>query len=170
MLTSEQKTSITDRLAKNPGILFETLAESSGASEAEIIECLPKELWSKASGGEFQSVLTEVTTWGKLMTIIHTEDAIFEFSGNFPIGTEGHGFYNLDTASNLQGHLRYKNCAAIYFITRPFRGSETRSILFANHNGGIMFKIFLGRDDNRVIFPEQIEKFIQLSQSFPADL
>lgn len=166
MLSDAQKISITERLAKNPGILFETLAESNDASEAEMIECLPKELWSKTSGDLFQEILTRVTTWGKVMTIIHTADAIFEFSGNFPTGEEGHGFYNLDTSSGFQGHLRYKNCVAIYFVTRPFRGSETRSILFANNNGGIMFKIFLGRDENRNIFPEQIEQFLALSQEF----
>lgn len=168
MLTEAQKASIKERLAKNPGILFETLAESNDASEAEMIECLPEELWSKASGNLFQEILTRVATWGKVMTIIHTVDAVFEFSGPFPAGEEGHGFYNLDATSGFQGHLRYKNCGAIYFITRPFRGSETRSILFANHDGGIMFKIFLGRDENRIIFPEQIEKFQALAKEFKA--
>lgn len=166
MLTAEQKASITERLAKNPGILFETLAESNNASEAEMIECLPSELWSKVSGGHFQNILSQIASWGKVMTIIHTADAVFEFSGNLPKGEEGHGYYNLDTTSGFQGHLRYKNCAAIYFVTRPFRGSETRSILFANHSGGIMFKVFLGRDENRVIFPEQIELFQQLSKNY----
>lgn len=167
MLTDAQKISIKERLAKNPGILFETLAESNNASEAEMVECLPQDRWSKVSGEHFQDILLQISSWGKVMTIIHTADAVFEFSGPFPTGEEGHGFYNLNHTSSFQGHLRYKNCGAIYFVTRPFRGSDTRSILFANHDGGIMFKIFLGRDEHRVIFPEQIEKFQQLSQNYP---
>lgn len=166
MLTPEEKTKATARLAKNPSILFEILAESTNASEAELIECLPTEMWHKASSEHFEAILTTTSTWGKLTTIVHTEDVILEFSGDFPSGSISHGFYNLNNESGMHGHLRYKNCGAIYFVTRPFKGTETRSILFSNHKGGIMFKVFLGRDDSHKIFDHQIEKFIAMAKEY----
>ncbi len=166
MLSEEQKTLIKEQLAKNPGVLFESLAEEKNATEAEMIECLPEAFWEKVDGTHFQGILTRVADWGKLTTIIHSSGSIFEFSGSFPKGSVAHGYYNLEHESSLSGHLRFDNCAAIYFITRPFRGSETRSILFTDPKGRIMFKIFLGRDENRTIFPDQIEKFIALPKEF----
>lgn len=169
MLTPEEKAKAVARLAKNPSILFEILAESTNASEAELIECLPPEMWSKADADHFESILTTITEWGKLTTIIHTEDVIAEFSGNFPTGSISHGFYNLNNESGLHGHLRYKNCGAIYFVTRPFKGTETRSILFSNQKGGIMFKVFLGRDESHKIFDHQIEKFTAMADQYKSD-
>lgn len=166
MLKTEVKEEIKARLKEDPSLLFETLAESTGASEVELIECLPEEMWSKCSADHFEEILKSVATWGKLTTLVHTEDVILEFSGKFPTGSIGHGFYNLDNLEGLHGHIRYQNSGTIYFVTRPFMGSLTKSILFTNSKGGIMFKVFLGRDESRKIFPDQIEKFDALANSF----
>ncbi|MBS7823647.1 heme utilization cystosolic carrier protein HutX [Wohlfahrtiimonas chitiniclastica] len=165
-MTPEQITALKAQLAENPGVLFESLAEEHNASEAQMIECLPEDFWTKIDGAHFQTLLKEVATWGKVTTIIHSSGSIFEFSGPFPEGSVAHGYYNLSHESGLSGHLKFDNCDAIYFIERPFRGSATYSMLLTDLKGRIMFKIFLGRDENRVIFPDQIEKFHALAKAF----
>jgi heme iron utilization protein len=45
--------------------------------------------------------------------------------------------------------LRHERCSAIGFVERPFFGRPQASILFFNVDGGIMFKIFVARDEKR---------------------
>ena len=158
---------IKERLAKNPGILLEKLSISSEVSPAQLIECLPEEMWTKVSGEHFVEALQQIKNWGKVTTIVHTADVIMEYMDEFPDGSVGHGYYNLNSPGNsLHGHLRYKLCDAIYFVERPFNGMETKSILFANAKGDFMFKIFLGRNENREIKPDQIVLFKELAVKF----
>ena len=46
----------------------------------------------------------------------------------------------------LHGHFRHERCAAIAFVERPFMGKSSAFIAFINVDGGIMFKVFVGRD------------------------
>lgn len=161
----DNKTELQSRLAKNPGILLEKLADTANASEAELIECLPQEMWTKVSGTHFETILKQLPSWGAVTTIVHTADVVMEVLGAFPEGEIGHGFYNLNSqGEGLHGHLRYKNCTSIYFVERPFKTVETKSILFTNEHGEFMFKVFLGRDENRQIKSEQIVLFRALAQ------
>ena len=165
MQTDQKLPELKERLAKNPGILLEKLSTATNASAAQLIECLPEEMWTKVSGTYFEAILEQLSSWGKVTTIVHTTDVVMEFSGVFPKGETSHGFYNLNShGEGLHGHLRYKNCHAIYFVERPFKGMDTKSILFANKQGAFMFKVFLGRDENRQIKTDQIALFKALAQ------
>jgi putative heme iron utilization protein len=48
-------------------------------------------------------------------------------------------------------------------VERPLFGRLSASILFFNRDGGIMFKIFVGRDDKRELLADQLAKFRALS-------
>ena len=91
-----------------------------------------------------------------------------EFEGPLPGGTRGHGFYNLKGGGGLSGHLRATNCRAIVFLRRPFMGMDTLSVQFFNANGEAMFKIFVGRDENRRLKADQVERFARLKVRFAA--
>ncbi len=152
-----------ERLARNPGVLIEKIAASSGGSPAEVIECLPKLMRRRAPGSALVAVLEDIAAWGEVTTIVNSADLIFEVTGPFPRGQVGHGFYNLESRTGLHGHLRHENCVAIYFVRRPFMKKETASLLFANASGGIMFKVFLGRDEAGELRADQIERFEALA-------
>lgn len=156
-LNPEQTQALQARLAANPGVVLEGLAEAHGCAVAQLIECLPEGMWRKIPGGHFIDVMGEVAAWGTPVTVIvHTADVIMEFTGPLPVGEVGHGFFNLMGAS-LHGHLRHQNCGAIYAVERPFMNKDTASLMFCNQNGGVMFKVFLGRDENGALRAEQIE-------------
>lgn len=153
-----------ERMARNPGVLIEKVAASSGGSPAEVIECLPAAMWQRAPGAAFTAVLQDIAGWGEVTTIVNSADLIFEVTGDFPRGEVGHGFYNLESGRGLHGHLRHAHCKSIYFVRRPFMKKETASILFANHAGEIMFKVFLGRDAEGALRADQLQRFAALAQ------
>lgn len=153
---------IRRELAENPGGILESTAAQNGLSLQTVVELLPDEMWSRVSGDLFVEVMEDLTTWGKVTVIAHTADVILEVEGEVPPGKLGHGFYNLHGDSPIGGHLRAGNCKAIHFLHRPFMGKESMSIQFFNADGGSMFKVFVGRDENRALKPDQIARFEQL--------
>ncbi|MGL4837432.1 MAG: ChuX/HutX family heme-like substrate-binding protein, partial [Shewanella sp.] len=53
-------------------------------------------------------------------------------------------------------------------VSKPFRGMESFYIGFFTAKGECMFKVYLGRDKKRQLFPEQKELFNQLKQELCA--
>jgi len=113
-------------------------------------------------GDFFIEVMEDLTGWGSVTFIAHTKDIVLEVEGPVPPGTLGRGFYNMHGDSPIGGHLRAGNCKAIHFLRRPFMGRESVSVQFFNEEGGSMFKVFVGRDENRELKPDQVERFEQL--------
>ena len=71
--------------------------------------------------------------------------------------------YNLSGGTGLHGHLRPERCAGVAFMERQFFGRLSASILLFNRDGGVMFKIFVGRDDKRELLADQLAKFRALA-------
>jgi putative heme utilization carrier protein HutX len=105
-----------------------------------------------------------VARWGNVTVIIHTDDGVMEFSGPVPEGKVGHGYYNIPGSTGFHGHLRHERCGGIAFVERPLFGRPSASVLFFNLDGGIMFKIFVGRDDKRELLADQLEAFRRLAE------
>ena len=101
--------------------------------------------------------------WGDVTLIVHTDDGIMEFGGPVPAGEVGRGYYNVPGSKGFHGHLRHERCAGIAFVERPFMGRLSASVLFLNTDGGIMFKVFVGRDEKRELKADQLRQFRQLA-------
>jgi putative heme utilization carrier protein HutX len=157
---------LKNHLEKTPAAMLENLPEAEGLSMAQRIECLPAALWKRLDGKHYIEVLEEIAAWGKVTLIVHTPDMVLEFSGPFPSGTLGHGYYNLGGSTGLHGHLRPENCGGIYLIKRPFMGKASASLQFLNIAGETMFKVYLGRGEDREIFPHQREALDALGRKY----
>ena len=107
----------------------------------------------------------DIAQWGEVTLIVHTDDAIFEFTGAIPAGEIGRGYFNLMQPKGLHGHLRHERCAAIAFVERPFMGKSSAFVAFINVDGGIMFKVFVGRDEARALRGDQLQRFHALADS-----
>jgi hypothetical protein len=66
-------------------------------------------------------------------------------------------------SSGFHGHLRHERCAGFAFVERPFMGKLSALIVFFNIDGGIMFKVFVGRDDKRELRGDQLAAFRALA-------
>ncbi len=164
---------ITEELQNQVNIMLEDdahtpatmMAQKLNATEGEITRCLPRQMASFAHGHQAENILEKLPSWGRLTTIVAAAGSIFEVKADFPKGKIAHGFYNLmGKEGQLHGHLRIDLISEIAFVAKPFRGMESFYIGFFTASGECMFKVYLGRDKKRQLFPEQIELFNQLKQ------
>ncbi|TCP95790.1 heme utilization protein HuvX [Cricetibacter osteomyelitidis] len=160
MLTLQQK--IQQYINENPLAITLDMAAHFNLPEGEILQSLPDQFVRIFPATELERILTALSQWGTLTTIIEKEGSIFEIKDQFPSGMIGRGYYNLNMngkEGSLYGHLKLDNIATIAFVSLPFRGKESYNIAFIASNGNTVFKVYLGRNEQRELFPEQVEKF-----------
>jgi heme iron utilization protein len=158
-MTEAVARSLAERLAQNPDGVLERIAVEHGVSTVDVVAALPTEYRTIVSGTLFQDVMTDLEAWGEVLFIVHTPDIVLECAGSIPPGSAGGGYYNLHGDSPIGGHIQYEACVSIAFVSRPFMGRQSCSIQFFNGMGEAMFKVFVRRDKDRNLLPEQIAKF-----------
>ena len=156
-------------LKDNPGAVVEDVAREHRVTPRQVVEALPAELRKFAPGSAFVDAMTDIGCWGDVTLIVHTDDGIMEFGGPVPAGAVARGYYNVPGSKGFHGHLRHERCGGLAFLERPFMGRLSAAILFFNVEGGIMFKIFVGRDENRELKADQLQKFRALAERLCAD-
>jgi heme iron utilization protein len=150
-------------LAENPGAVIEDVAREHRALPRQVVEALPSTMRRFAPGASFVAAMTDITRWGAVTLIVHTDDGIMEFTGPVPAGQVGRGYFNLVGTTGFHGHLRHERCAGLAFVERPFMGRLSVSVMFFNVDGGIMFKVFVGRDESRELKGDQLAMFRTLA-------
>jgi putative heme utilization carrier protein HutX len=169
---SEIKTDRRDRaiaaLAEKPDGVVEAIAANAEVSPAEILEVLPKGAAVIAGKEHFLDIWSEMTGWGEVLFIVHTDDIVLEAEGSLPVGSEGHGWFNIHGDSPIGGHIKKDNCASVTFVDRAFHGRRSCSVWFMNQEGSAMFKVFVRRDENRELITGQLQKFEALRDRYKA--
>ncbi|OAN17700.1 HuvX protein [Photobacterium jeanii] len=154
-------------LAEDPKLHAGAIAQTLEITEGEVIFAFPQELQQRISGELAKTILEDLPSWGPVTTIVHSMGSIFEVKAPFPKGKEARGYYNLmGKDGELHGHLRLDLVTDIALVSKPFMGQESYFIGFFAEQGECVFKVYLGRDKKRQLFPEQIEKFNQLKQQY----
>jgi putative heme utilization carrier protein HutX len=153
-------------LAEKPDGIVESIAAAADVTPAEILQILPEGSAVIAPKESFLDIWNELTTWGIVLFLVHTEDVVAEIDGELPVGSEGHGWFNIHGDSPIGGHIKKDNCASITFVDRAFHGRRSCSIWFMNAKGAPMFKVFVKRDEARELLPEQLAKFEALRASY----
>jgi putative heme utilization carrier protein HutX len=162
-MLSTELADLKAHMAENPGAVIEDVARQRKVSPRAVIEALPPEMVRLGAGGEFAAAMQDIAQWGEVTLIVHTDDAIFEFTGAIPAGEIGRGYFNLMQPKGLHGHLRHERCGGIAFVERPFMGKQSAFVAFLNVDGGIMFKVFVGRDESRALKADQLARFKALA-------
>jgi putative heme utilization carrier protein HutX len=161
-MLSTELAELKAHMTENPGAVIEDVARQRKVTPRAVIEAMPPSM-VRIGGGEFAVAMADIAEWGEVTLIVHTDDAIFEFTGAIPAGEIGRGYFNLMQPKGLHGHLRHERCGAIAFVERPFMGKTSAFIAFINVDGGIMFKVFVGRDEARALRTDQLERFRALA-------
>ena len=162
------KPDLASALAADPGAVIETVAREHDVTAREVVEALPAAMRRFAPASAFIDAMKDIATWGEVTLIVHTDDGIMEFTGPIPAGEVGRGYFNLMGRTGFHGHLRHERCAGLAFLERPFMGRLSASVLFFNVDGGIMFKVFVGRDEKRELLADQLAKFRALAERYGA--
>lgn len=152
-------------LAAEPKLRPAAMARRLDICEWELVRRLPEELIFTLPGEQAQTILERVAEWGRVTTIVEVAGSIFEIKAPLPSGRVGHGYYNLQAESGeLDGHLKLDAVANISLQSKPHRGKEAYAIVFYDDLGHTIFKIYLGRDEQGRLFPEQITQFNALKE------
>jgi heme iron utilization protein len=151
-----------EKLSAKPDGVIESVAIETGLPTQAVLELTPGKERILIPSEHFEAVWKELSTWGEVLFIVHTKDIVCEVVGSLPVGSFGHGYYNIHGDSPIGGHIRAANCQAIYLVDRPFHGRRSCSVQFFNAAGEAMFKVFVRRDAVRELLPEQLAKFENL--------
>lgn len=147
-------------LAAKPDGLIEAVAREANVSTRAVLELLPAEQRLFLAPERFEDVWKELASWGTVLFLMHTPDIVLECEGSLPIGSFGHGYYNIHGDSPIGGHIKAENCRAIYLVDRSTaQGRRACSVQFFNGAGEVMFKVFVRRDAARQLLPDQLERF-----------
>jgi putative heme utilization carrier protein HutX len=163
-MPSTDLSDLKKHMADNPGAVIEDVARDKGVTARTVLEALPEEMRSFRPGAAFVSAMQDIATWGEVTLIVHTEDGIFEITEPVASGEVGRGYFNLMKPKGLHGHLRHERCGGVAFVERPFMGKSSAFVAFLNVDGGVMFKVFVGRDEARQLKADQLEKFRALAK------
>ncbi|KJG10145.1 heme utilization cystosolic carrier protein HutX [Photobacterium kishitanii] len=159
----ELKTRVAEILQQNEQLHAGAIAEQLQVTEGEVVLSLPSELVFPMAGNLAQTIAEALPSWGPVTTIVHSMGSIFEVKAPFPKGKLARGYYNLmGKEGELHGHLRLDLVEHIALVSKPFMGQESYFIGFFAAQGECVFKVYLGRDKQRNLYPAQIEKFQQL--------
>lgn len=159
---SSLKQQIARLLAENPNLITLELATQLNVPEGEVLLNLPDEFVKLFPAERVEEIFQEISRWGTFTTIIEKAGSIFEIKDRFPSGITARGYYNLNMKGQegaLYGHIKMDTLGSIAFVSIPFRGKESYNIAFISHSGETIFKVYLGRDEQRNLFPDQVENF-----------
>ncbi len=152
-------------ITENPERLPADIAAELAVDEIEVIRHLPENMVTLLDGSLFETVVKDIKDWGDILTVIDVDGSIFELKGSFPKGGMKYGYYNLsDRRTPLKGHLKPDAISLIALVSKPFHGVDTRSVQFFSHSGRCVFKVYLSRNEQKQILPEQQERFEALAQ------
>lgn len=152
-------------LDSEPKLRPAAMAKQLQVSEWELVSRLPEDVIFSLPGKHAQTILEQVASWGRVTTIIEVAGSIFEIKAPLPRGRAGRGYYNLQAEfGELDGHLNLDAVANISLQSKPHRGNEAYAIVFYDEQGHTIFKIYLGRDEQGVLFPEQVIQFNALKE------
>lgn len=149
---------IRTAIAATPTAALEDIARAAGATPLQVLDALPEGEVIPLPGSLMPEILTEVAGWGEITFIVNTGPVILEVKAPLGKGEIGQGMYNLHQKP-ICGHLKHEACIRVAFVRRKLFGMETRSLQFYAQDGSCMFKIYLARDEQRQIRPEQIAAF-----------
>ncbi|KRE24672.1 heme utilization protein HuvX [Bosea sp. Root483D1] len=153
-------------LAAKPDGVIEAVAREHGVSTLAVLEATPNEQRRFIAAERFEALWQELSGWGTVLFIVHTPDIVLECEGSLPVGSFGHGYYNIHGDSPIGGHIKAGNCKAIYLVDRQFHGRRSCSVQFFNGAGEAMFKVFVRRDEARDLLADQVARFEALKASF----
>lgn len=146
------------------GVAIESEAAERGVHPRQVVEELPRDCYSVVPARCFLTVMNDIAAWGRVSVPLNTADGIVEFNLTLPRGEIKSGYFYWLRDGPIRGRLRIDRCAGIAFVERPFLGRPSAAVLFFSRDGNIMFKVFLARDANHQLDPQQVELFRALAK------
>lgn len=157
------KDKINKLLEENSDISTMDLAKKLEVSEYEVLQNVPQEIAKAVDASKFDEVIEDISKWGKILMLKITPSFVIEIKDHMPLGTYGHGYYNLGGEnSSISGHLKVSDMDKIIFVSKKMRGRLSYSVVFYDKKGEHILKIFVTRDKEGELLENQVNAFIDL--------
>ena len=166
--TTDTPLKLADQMAKNPDGVLEHIARAHDVSTFEVVRHLPPDHAAIVDGSLLPDVLEDISSWGDVMIIVHTDGLVAEVKSALPRANRARGYFNFHGEAPFGGHLKEDACTHIAFIDRPFMGRRSASLQFFDAQGVAIFKVFVARDASRELIPEQLDLFTSLRRRLTA--
>lgn len=163
--TDDRRERALAALAEKPDGVIEQIAAKAEVTPVEVLAILPEGAAILVPSEGWEPIWKDLTSWGDILMIVHTDDIVLEVEGSLPEGSEGHGWFNIHGDSPIGGHIRKERCVSIAFVDRGFHGRRSCSVWFMNADGRAMFKVFVRRDKERNLLEDQVSRFEALRQA-----
>ncbi len=161
---------IASCLEENKPVMLASIAALGKVSELDVAKALPQAMRAFAPAGTFEEVWAEMATWEKATFIMQHLGSVLEIKAAIPSGNHGHGYFNLNGASPLQGHLKIDDLGEICFLSMPFMGLESHSVQFFNADGNVKFSVYVGRGEDRKLLPLARESFLKMRAAMAKEI
>jgi putative heme utilization carrier protein HutX len=160
---------LKERLAADPGGAVEAIAAEEGLPARAVLEALPEGICHIGDGGFFADAMKAIARWGDVTLSVHTPDGVVETTGTVPEARLARGHFNLSSRLGPRGRIRAERCGGIAFVERAVMGQATAFVAFLDADGGIMFKVSVGRDAQGALQKEQLAAFRALREAVVAE-
>jgi putative heme iron utilization protein len=148
-LTPDQRRAmIREKLAAKPSAMTIQLARELNVPEIEVIRALPEQNVVELDAAQWEAIIRAFEPLEKVHVIASNGAVTLECFGQFgnfsTWNSPGADFFNVQTSS-LDMHIRYKQLAAIFAVTKPghMDAVPTVSFQFYDQLGNSAFKVFL---------------------------
>lgn len=131
-------------------------AKKLGISELELLLAEPKDVVPLKP--EFEGILEQISTWGKVMALTRNEEVVHERKGVYPQPQFG-PHASLFVSADIDLRLFMKSWAHAFAVTVFSRGKERKSIQFFNPQGEAIHKIYLLEESNLAAFETTVSTF-----------
>lgn len=159
--------SLAEAMAGNPAAALEDIARKAGCTPLDVLDALPEGEATHFPGQLMPEVLEEIAGWGEITFIVNTGPVILEVKSALGKGALSGDMYNLNEKP-ICGHLDASACTRVAFVRRKLFSMETRSVQFYAKDGSCMFKVYLRRNADRQMSPEQTVAFDALEARLQA--
>ena len=153
--TADETKIIADLMAAPHPVTLATIAKALGTTELAAAQKMPEDAVAFVAGDaseKFDDVWAALAAWEKVTLFLVHAGHVFEIQGKLTAGKRAMGYYNiLAKDAVVGGHLAYEKIKAAAFVTMPFMGRESLSVLFFDAEGRVSFSVYAGRENHQII-------------------
>lgn len=169
--TEAESAAIAELMSAKFPVTLSSIAGKLGITELEAARRMPADIVSFVSGDAsecFDELWASLADWEKATLFIIHGGHVFEIAAKLSAGKRAQGYYNiLQKSAVVGGHIRPEAISAAAFLTMPFMGRESLSVVFFDAEGHVSFSVYAGRENHQII-PSVKDAFLAGREKFCA--
>lgn len=150
--------------AENYHLRIRNAAQKLGVSEVELLATKTGENVIRLRP-EFENILLEVETLGKVMGLTRNEECVHERKGIYANGDFSNPHVGLFVNEDIDQRIFLSAWAKAYAVTEESEHGTRKSLQFFGKDGEAIHKIYLTKDSNEEAFGALIKKYKSDDQS-----